>query len=213
MGAVVVLGPPGVAQLPTLPPLLTTTTTTVPSGGSSTTTSTVLLPIEEVLKPTPTTPGSPTTTPPSSILPLPTPPPTRKTTTYKPPAVPPSTPAKALAGPAKTPSTTAPPRRAAAANDSEAGEGDTGFQAELPFPTDGEFVTAEETTMELGIDAEAADDLRPFASVAAALLALVLFGVALILRAEVRKRPSYAGGGDYRRRGTDLYDWTFDEDQ
>lgn len=219
LAGVALLGAPGSAQLPTLPPLFTTTTsTTRPS--SSTTTSTVLLPIEEVLKPTPTapgstTPGADTTAPPSSVLPLPTPPPTRKTTAFKPTPVPPSTPAKALSGPAKTPRTTAPPSRSSAsADDTEAGEGDEGFLAELPLPSDGEFVTADDdTTMELGIEAVERDQVRPFASVAAALLALILLRIALILRSEVRKRPAYAGGGDYRRRSTDLYDWTYDEDQ
>ena len=190
------IGPPARAQLPTLPPLITTTTT---APGGTTTTSSTLLPNllpEEVLTPAPSTPEG---APPSSILPLPTPPPTRKTTTFKPPPVPPSTPAKALPAAAKTPRPTAPSNQST--DDSEAIEDDSGFDAELPFnQQDAEFLTAEDT-MELGIEEAERDQVRPMASVAAAMLVFVLLGMALWIRAEVHRVPVYTGRGRHFRSG------------
>lgn len=179
VATVAVLGPPVDAQLPTLPPI-----TTVPPDPATTTTTLLppLVPTEELLEPTP---GS--TAP--AILPLPAAAPARRTTTYKPPPVPPSTPARA-APPARTPRTTAASATPADVEGADTGEGDAGFGAELPFAAEEGEVPTGDDTMELGIQASARDQVGTLASVAAGLIAIVLFGLALWLRGEVHRSPA-----------------------
>lgn len=170
------LGAPVDAQLPELPPL------TLAPTDPSTTTSTLLpnlVPTENVL-PAPETPGP-------SIVPLPTTAAPRRTTTYKPPPIPPSTPVRAAkAGVKQSGAATAAP--AGRVDDTEPGEGDPGFGAELPF-TANEVIDGDDT-MELGIEASARNEVGSLASVAAGLIAFVLLGIALWLRSEVRRPAS-----------------------
>ena len=181
--AMAAFGPPAQAQLPELPPI-----TLAPPPDPSTTTSTLLPP----LVPTENLLPAPGPTPPPSLLPLPTTPAPRRTTTFKPPPVPPSTPARAQPGPARSRTTTAAASNATPADDGEGaelGEVDTGF-SDLPFdPEAAQELTAADT-MELGIEASARDKVGTLASVAAGLIAMVLFGLALWLRGEIRREPA-----------------------
>ncbi len=167
------LGAPVEAQLPELPPL------TLEPTDPSTTTSTLLpnlVPTEKLL-PAPETPSS-------SIVLLPTTVAPRRTTTYKPPPIPPSTPVR-VAKTAARQSGAAIAAPAVRVDDTELGEGDPGFGAELPFTAD--EVIAGNDTMELGIEASARVEVGALASVAAGLIAFVLLGIALWLRSEVRR--------------------------
>lgn len=176
------VGAPANAQVPTLPPL------TLPPPDPSTTTTTLLLPLVPTgdLLPAPDS-----STPPSNIVPLPTTAVPRRTTAYKPPPVPPSTPARALAGQAKARATVATTRGTPGgrAEGNDLGE-DTGY-GDLPFDA---AATAQlptgDDTMELGIEATGRDQVGNLASVAGGLIAMVLFGVALWLRGEIRREPA-----------------------
>lgn len=177
VGAAMQGGAPAGAQLE-LPPL--TLTPTDPA-----TTTTTLLP--NLLADPNLLPAPQPTAPPSSLVLLPTAPPPRRTTTFKPAPVPPSTPVRPTKAAEKpkpaVASTTAPQ-----IDETELGEGDPGFGAELPFPDDGGVsALSAADTMELGIEDSTRDQVSTLASVAAGLLTLVLLGIALWLRSEARQ--------------------------
>jgi hypothetical protein len=173
-------GAPAGAQLE-LPPL--TLTPTDPA-----TTTTTLLP--NLLADPNLLPAPQPNAPPSSLLPLPTAPPPRRTTSFKPTPVPPSTPVRAPKVAAKPKAPAAPTTGATAApiDESELGEGDPGYGAELPFPGDnGAGTLSAADTMELGIEDSTREQVGTLASLAAGLIAFVLLGIALWLRSEVRR--------------------------
>lgn len=173
-----IFDPPVSAQLPELPPI-----TLTPSDPATTTTTLLppLLPSDELL------PAPPPDAPPPTLLPVPSTAPARRTTTFKPPPVPPSTPARSTKVVAKT---KAPPASTATPADqvegAELGEADPGFGAALPFEQEAAAVPVGDDTMELGIEASARREVGTMASVAAGLIAIVLLGVALWLRSEIR---------------------------
>lgn len=174
--AMAVAAHPVQAQLPPLPPI-----TLLPSDPGTTTT-TLLPPLTLPAELLPT-PG--TTSPVAALLPVPTTAPARKTTTYKPPAVPPSTPARPLV-------TSAPPKRGRATTaptgQPEPGSQDPGYTAQLPF-ADQQSSAQPSSAVELGIESSARDQVGSAASVAAGLIAMVLFGGALLIRSEARRAP------------------------
>lgn len=174
-----VFGPPVSAQLPELPPI-----TLAPSDPATTTTTLLvpLIPSGELL-PAPV-PGAP----PPTLLPVPSTAPSRRTTTFKPPPVPPSTPARSTKAVGKT---NAPPASTATPADqvegAELGAADPGFGASLPFEQSASDFPVGDDAMELGIEASARNEIGTMASVAAGLIAIVLLGVALWLRSEIRR--------------------------
>ncbi|HEX2699062.1 MAG TPA: hypothetical protein VHM89_02520 [Acidimicrobiales bacterium] len=180
-----VVGAPVRAQLPELPPL--TLAPTDPATTDPATTTTTLLPPIDAEKLLPPAPAS--TTPPPSLLPLPLPTTAapRRTTTYKPPPVPPSTPVRATRTAAKAKAAPAATGIPADRPEGASGEADNGFGAELPFANDqaavGSLSAAD--TMELGV--EGRDQVGSLASAAAGLLVLVLFGIAMWVRREIRE--------------------------
>jgi len=176
------VGAPVQAQLPELPPL-----TLAPTDPATTTTT--LLPPLDAEKLLPPAPAPDSSTPPSSLLPLPTTAPPRRTVAYKPPPVPPSTPARAArVAPKAKPAPFATATPADQVEGAELGEADTGFGSELPFAAEaGPSQLSEADTMELGVGSSGQDEVNSLASVAAGLLAFILFGLALLLRSEIRR--------------------------
>lgn len=166
------LGAPVEAQLPELPPL-----TLAPTDPSTTTTTLLpsLLPKQELLP----EPG----TPPSTIIPLPTTAAPRRTTAFRPTPIPPSTPVRPTRNAVKNSGAPVTAVTGGQAEEAELGEGEPGFQSELPFAAEPDG----DTTMELGIEASSRSQVGSLASVAAGLLTFVLLGIALWLRSEARR--------------------------
>lgn len=172
----VIFGGPVEAQID-LPPL------TLPPPDTNTTRLLPPLPTDSLLAPGPGGEPAP------ALLPLPTVPPARRTTTYKPPPVPPSTPAQAqVVAKGSRATTTASAVPADQVEGAELGEADSGFGA-LPFDdeTQATELSTVDDTMELGIRVSERHRIGSFASTAGGLVLMVLSGVMLWLRREIRR--------------------------